>query len=386
MAPVNVVIVGAGIAGLVIAHSLLQGVPNAKIVLVNPSQTFYWNIASPRIVAKPKAFKPEQYLLPIKDAFAQYSSEKLEFVLGTATAINVAGKTVAVTLNGSGDSKDLSYDHLVIASGSTNPSATGAVTGTSIPFKPSNRDDMKQIVEAAQQQIANAKEIVIGGAGPVGVELAGELAESLGSKATITLISSADRVLPMIKASASAVGEKKLKEKNVKIITSAKVTGAEASTDGTKSWTVTLDNGKKLSADLYIPTTGAIPNSSFIPAEFLDSNGWVKVNKELRVQSSNGSALPIYAVGDINTNHMRLSFKATEQAKIAVTNIKADIEGKGERKSYDQGESMMMMVPVGETGGTGQLFGMTPFSFMVKFVKGKDYFVSKASQYLAGKA
>jgi hypothetical protein len=104
------------------------------------------------------------------------------------------------------------------------------------------------------------------------------------------------------------------------------------------------------------------------------------------VQSSSGSALPLYAVGDINTNDMRLSFKASEQAKVAVTNIKADIMGKGERKSYDQGESIMMLVPVGETGGTGQLFGMTPFSFMVKLVKGKDYFVSKAPQYLLGKA
>lgn len=386
MAPVNVVIVGAGSAGLVVAHSLLQGVPNAKVVLVNPSQTFYWNIASPRLVAKPKAFRPEEYLLPIKDAFAQYSASAFEFVAGTATAINVGAKTVSVTLNGSGESKELSYDHLVIASGSTNPSTTGAITGTSIPFKPSNRDDMKQIVAAAQEQIANAKEIVIGGAGPVGVELAGELAESLGSKATITLISSADRVLPMLKASGSSAGEKKLKEKGVKIITSAKVTGAKKSTDGTKSWTVSLDNGKKLPADLYIPTTGAIPNNSFIPTEFLDTNGWVKVNKELRVQASSGSALPIYAVGDINTNDMRLSFKATEQARVAAANIKADILGKGERKSFDQGDSIMMMVPVGETGGTGQLFGMTPFSFMVKFVKGKDYFVSKAPQYLAGKA
>lgn len=386
MAPVNVVIVGAGIAGLVTAHSLLQGVPNAKITLISPSQTFYWNIASPRIIAKPKAFKPEQYLLPIKGSFAQYPTDAFEFVLGTATAINVSAKTVAVTLNGSGDSKDISYDHLVIASGSTNPSTTGAATGISIPFKPSNRDDMKQLVAAAQEQIAGAKEIVIGGAGPVGVELAGELAESLGNKATVTLISSADRVLPMIKASGSSVGEKKLKAKGVKIITSAKVTGAEKSTDGTKAWTVSLDNGKKLSADLYIPTTGAIPNNSFIPAQFLDSNGWVKVNKELRVQSSGNSALPIYAVGDINTNDMRLSFKATEQARVAVANIKADILGKGERKSYDQGDSIMMMVPVGETGGTGQLFGMTPFSFMVKFVKGKDYFVSKAPQYLVGKA
>ena len=41
-------------------------------------------------------------------------------------------------------------------------------------------------------------------------------------------------------------------------MTSTKVTSAEASTDGTKSWTVTLDNGKKLAADVYIPTTGPI--------------------------------------------------------------------------------------------------------------------------------
>ncbi|KAJ5167349.1 Apoptosis-inducing factor [Penicillium canariense] len=385
MAPINVVIVGAGCAGVSIAHSLLQGVPNTKVVLVNPSQTFYWNIAAPRIVAKPKAFKPEQYLLPIKDAFVQYPADTFEFIAGIATAIDVAAKSVSITPNGSADSKSLPYDHLVIASGSTNPSSTGAVTGISVPFKPSNRDDIKEIVEAAQQQIANAKEIVIGGAGPVGVELAGELAEELGSKATITLISSADRVLPMLKPSGSYAGEKLLKQKNVKIITSAKVTGAAASTDGTKSWTVSLDNGNKVLADLYIPTTGAIPNSSFIPAEFLDADGWVKVNKELRVQASGGSALPIYAVGDINTNTMRLSFKATEQAKIAAANIKADILGKGDHKAYEQGNSVMMAVPIGETGGTGQMFGMTPFSFIVKLAKGRDYFVSKAAQALAGK-
>ncbi|KAF9882849.1 hypothetical protein FE257_004961 [Aspergillus nanangensis] len=386
MAPVNVLIVGAGAAGVSIAHSLLQEVPNAKVVLVNPSQTFYWNIASPRIVVKPKAFKPEQYLLPIKNAFTQYSAESFEFVAGTATAIDVATKTVSVTPNGSADSKSLPYDHLVIASGSTTPSTTGAVTGISIPFKPSNRDDIKEIVEAAQQQIANAKKIVIGGAGPIGVELAGELAEELGSKATITLISSADRVLPMLKPSGSSAGEKLLKQKKIKIITSTKVTGAEASTDGTKSWTVSLDNGKKLPADLYIPTTGSIPNSGFIPTEFLDKDGWVKVNNELRVQSSGGSALPIYAVGDINTNTMRLTYKATEQAKVAFANIKADILGQGERKSYEQGDSIMMVVPVGESGGTGQVFGITPFGFIVKFAKGRDYLVPKAPQYLAGKA
>jgi hypothetical protein len=46
----------------------------------------------------------------------------------------------------------------------------------------------------------------------------------------------------------------------------------------------------------------------------------------------------------------------------------------------------MMVVPVGEGGGTGQLFGMVPFSFMVKMIKGRDFFISKAAGALEGTA
>jgi pyruvate/2-oxoglutarate dehydrogenase complex dihydrolipoamide dehydrogenase (E3) component len=157
------------------------------------------------------------------------------------------------------------------------------------------------------------------------------------------------------------------------------VTGAEASGD---AWTVSLDNGDRISADLYIPTTGVIPNNGFIPEQFLDKDGWVKVDKEMRVESSEN----IYAAGDITNNSMRLSFKAAEQAAVAANNLKADIQGKGERKCFDQGESIMMVVPVGASGGTGQIFGFIPFSFMVKMIKGKDYLISKATGIVAGKA
>ncbi|KAJ5314619.1 uncharacterized protein N7443_001503 [Penicillium atrosanguineum] len=380
MAPVNVVIVGASYAGLSIAHSVLE-LPEVKVVLINPATTFFWNIAAPRIVAKAKAFKPEQYLLSIADAFNKYPAENIEFIPGTATAVDVAAKTISVTPN-EGDARSVSYDHLVIASGSTTTSTTGEITGFSIPFKQSNRDDVKQLIEAAQQKIATAKEIVIGGAGPIGVELAGELAdvvEQSGSAPTITLVSATDRVLPMLKSSGSSAASKMLKEKNVKVVTSTRVTGAEASGD---AWTVSLDNGDKLSADLYIPTTGVIPNNSFIPEQFLDKEGWVKVDKEMRVESSKN----IYAAGDITNNSMRLSFKAAEQASVAANNLKADILGKGERKNFDQGESIMMVVPIGASGGTGLVFGFTPFSFMVKMIKGKDYFISKAASMVAGKA
>ncbi|KAJ5204862.1 Apoptosis-inducing factor [Penicillium cinerascens] len=380
MAPVNVVVVGASYAGLHIAHSLLE-VPDVKVALVNPSTNFYWNIAAPRILAKAEAFKAEQYLLSITDAFTKYTARKVEFILGTATAIDVAAKSVSVTPN-DGEARSVSYDYLVLASGSTTTSTTGEITGFSIPFKQSNRDDLKELIEAAQQTITGANNIVIGGAGPIGVELAGELAEAVeqsGSAATITLVSATDRVLPMLKPSGSSAAANMLQQKNVKVITSTRVTDAEASGD---AWMVSLDNGEKICADLYIPTTGVIPNSGFIPEQFLDKDGWVKVDKEMRVESSEN----IYAAGDITNNSMRLSFKAVEQARVAAHNLKVDILGNGERKSFDQGESIMMVVPVGESGGTGQIYGFTPFSFMVKMIKGKDFFISKAAPMVAGKA
>lgn len=387
MARSTVVIIGASSVGLPAAHTLLQDPSNTKVVLINPSSEYYFNIAAPRIVAKPKAFRADQYLLPIKDAFAQYPKESFELIVGTATAIDVSAKSVSVAATDSGNSQSVSYDYLLIASGATTPATAGSITGSSIPFKATGRADTKEVIAAAQQQIANAKSIVIGGAGPIGIELAGELAEAIeesgnAGKVSITLVSATERVLQMLKPSASSAAEKMLKQKKVKIITGTRVLGAEASSDGSGSWTVSLDSGEKLSTDLYIPTTGSIPNNSFIPEQYLDVDGWVKVNKELRVESADA----IYAAGDITNNTVRLAFKAGEQARIAANNIKVDIAGKGERKVYDEGNSIMMVVPIGEAGGTGQLFGFVPWSFMVRMVKGKDYFVSKAPDYLSGKA
>lgn len=391
MAPasIDIVVIGGSFAGLHIAHSVLRDVPDAKVTLVNPSSSFFWNIAAPRIVAKPTAFRPNEYLLPIKDAFASYRPDAFEFIPGIATAIETSAKTVSVKPN-EGEAKTLSYDYLVIASGSTTSATNGSLTGTSIPFKQSNHDDMAQLIEAAQGHIAGAKEIVIGGAGPIGVELAGELAEAVeqsgnAGKVSITIVSATERVLPMLKTSASSAARKQLEHKKVKVLTSKRVVGVETPAEEGSKWVVNLESGDKLSADLYIPTTGVTPNNSFIPAQLLDQDGWVTVGKDMRVKSADGSKLPIFAAGDITNNSMRLSFKATEQAQVAAANLKADIVGGTAYKSYEQGDSIMMVVPVGEAGGTGQIFGFVPFSFMVKMIKGKHYFIDKASGAVAGK-
>jgi len=41
---------------------------------------FYYNIASPRIIAKPKQARVDQYLIPIMDKFKQYPATRFTFV------------------------------------------------------------------------------------------------------------------------------------------------------------------------------------------------------------------------------------------------------------------------------------------------------------------
>ncbi|KAE8143076.1 hypothetical protein BDV38DRAFT_293520 [Aspergillus pseudotamarii] len=343
----HVVIIGASFAGIPIAHSLLTDVPSIKVTLLNPS-TFYFTIAAPRILAKQDAFRPEQYLPPIEKAFVSYPKTSFEFIKGCASAIDVSTRTQ------------------------------------------SNSDNIETLIQAAQACIKTSQSIVIGVAGPIVVELAGELAEAArlaGRGVSITLVSASSRILPMLQLARSRAAEKLLAAQGVRVLTNQKVTGAMQSSDS-GIWKVTLSkDGGELDADLYISTTGALPNNEFSPMGFLNENRWVVVDKELPVVWRGGAgaaSLPIYVAGDITNKSMRLSFKAREQAAVVANNMKPDTLGQGrKRKTYDQGNTILMMVPVGSTGATGLIFGWTPWSTMVKMVQAKDFLISRAQSSVA---
>ena len=79
---------------------------------------------------------------------------------------------------------------------------------------------------------------------------------------------------------------------NVKLRT--KVTDSVQLSDGRKQ--LTLSTGEKLTTDMYVPTFGLIPNSSYIPASYLNANGSVMVDEFLRVKG----AKDVWAIGDVS--------------------------------------------------------------------------------------
>lgn len=364
----HVVIIGGSYAGTKVAHLVLKQVPDSKVTIIDPSDVFYYNIAAPRIIAKPKDARPDQYLIPIIDKFKQYPANRFTLIQDYAKSIDTTAKVVHAE-----SGKEISYDYLVVASGSTTPGTVGA---EAIPFKTTGAD-IAQKIEAAQKRVAAADSIIITGAGPVGVESAGEIAQAY-PKTKVTLISSHAQVLPNLKASAAKSAHTSLENLGVKIVLSARVT---ETTQENGRFTVHLDNGKTLEAALVISAAGNLPNTSFMPRDSLDADGWIKVDREMRVSSiSDGS---IYALGDATHYKQRYYLKINDQIPVVANNLKTAITKTGSPKTYDASDKLMIFVPIGSKTGTGQIGGFVPFSFMVAFVKGKDYFMSKAATMIA---
>ncbi|PKX91398.1 uncharacterized protein P174DRAFT_513911 [Aspergillus novofumigatus IBT 16806] len=337
-----------------VAQALLKDLPSIKVVLVNPSKKAFFNIAASRIFADSNAFKPDQYFLSIEDSFKKYDSSAFELIECRVGAVDAAGKAVTIE--------------------DTTASALGRESAV-VPFKPPNTGDMELMVQKAQEDIADAQTILIAGGGPVGVEFAGELWEAFQGRTggKITLVSQSSRLLPMLKESACRTAQDLLQKNNI-------------SDNSTKKWSAVLDDGHEIICDMFISTTGVLPNNSFIPTEYLTEDAWVKVDAEFRVIGGTGDPdRYIYAIGDITAHADRLASKIPKQIPVVTSNIKADVVGHGARAKYKTKGSLMMMVPIGGSGGTGQLFSWVPWSWFVRKMKGKDYFISQATRLMGVK-
>lgn len=72
-----------------------------------------------------------------------------------------------------------------------------------------------------------------------------------------------------------------------------KVVSSTTSSDG--KVILTLADGAKKTADVYFPAFGLIPNSSYVPAKFCNSDGFVVVDEYFSVKGAND----VYAIGDV---------------------------------------------------------------------------------------
>lgn len=401
----NIVILGSSYAGFNVAHYLLRHAiskladpASYKIVLVSPSSTYYCRPASPRALITASAFPQEDLFKPIEPCFSRYPAENFQFVHGKAMKWDTDARTVVVELMDGKGTETLTYYSLLVGTGSSTPSPMMGVHDGDAALKKS--------WEAFRSVLPSAKHIVIAGGGPTGIETAAELGEHLNGKpgwfagpnkspkVQITVVTAGDHVLPYLRSSIADKAEPLLARVGVNVVKGVKVESVSPPDAGYKGnvaskATVTLANGKTIDADLYIPSTGYMPNTSFVPPQLLASDGRIKTDSAtLRVP---GAGERVYALGDCSDYARQAIHLLLEAIPIASNNMKRDLflaEGQDKlapaEKQYKEDTRATHLVPIGLSGGVGSAMGHGLPGFVITMIKGKHYWLNTMPKIWSG--
>ncbi|MGE0766638.1 MAG: NAD(P)/FAD-dependent oxidoreductase [Hyphomicrobiaceae bacterium] len=290
----RLVIIGAGFAGMYAALSAarlrdIRGVSpeELEIALVSPE---------PTLVVRPRLYepKPETMIAPLLDVL---KSIDVLYVQGRAETIDTQSSAVEI-VDASGAHKRLSYDRLVLATGSrlARPEILGLAEHS---FSVDNLDDAialdRHLHSLAHQPASQARDtIVVVGGGFTGIEVATEMPSRLRSvfdgnvKPRVVIVERNASIAPDMGPGPRPIIEDALRELGVETRLSVGV----VSLDGGG---VTLSSGERIQAGTVVWAAGicAAPLTAQIPAE-RDNLGRLIVGRDLRVPSVPG----VFATGD----------------------------------------------------------------------------------------
>ncbi|KAF2270087.1 FAD/NAD(P)-binding domain-containing protein [Lojkania enalia] len=388
----NIVILGGSVSGLQSAHYILKHLLpslNAKheaqyhVFLINPSPDYYFRIAAPRTAVSTSRLPAEKIFFDIEEAFKKYPSNNFTFLQGAATGLDTTARTITYKRSEYLGDEQLSYHALIVA--------TGSRTFEPAFSQPTDKLTTLNAIKSLNTKLSTAKDVVVVGGGPTGVEVAAEIGELLNGKpgwfstpekkANITLITAANHLLHTLSPSRGKEAEIKLKRLGVDVLYNTRVADTTATKDGRT--VVTLGKGEKLEVDVYVAAHGVLPNSSFIPSPLLDANGYVKTNPQtLRVDEAGAR---VYAIGDVASYSRNTILDVYDSFPVAMVNLKRDLfsynpanpnkKPSGKDRHFTPNKKEMMIVPVGSAGGVGALFGWRAPNWLVWLAKSRDFMV-----------
>lgn len=326
-----VAVVGGGYGGTAVAKALDQ---TADVVLVEPREAFVHNVASLRALVDPswlpRIFLPYDGLL-----------ERGRVVRDRAALVEPESVVTA-----SGD--EIAADYVVLASGSAYPfPAKAEEAGTQAAH---------DRVRRAHRVLAEAERVLLLGAGPVGIELAGEIHHRWPGT-SITLLDVGGEILagpflPELRAEL----RRQLDEAGVRVVLGSPLRQPPPTAPGEPgTFTVTTEAGVEVSADVWFRCYGVSPNSDYLGASLRGArraDGFVEVLPTLQVRGQD----TVFALGDVSTADAKMAGFAGRQAETVAANISALAAGRRDLSHYES-TGPAIAVPIGPQGGAGQLPG-----------------------------
>ena len=330
--PASVVIVGGGYGGINLARHLDEV---ADVVLVERREAFVHNVAALRAAVDPdwaaRIFLPYDQLLA-----------RGRVVHDRAVSVRPGEVTLA-------HSGVLAADYVVLATGSTYP----------FPAK-SHADHTATALRdyaAIAQSLTEAGRILLVGAGPVGLEMAGEITSRWPGK-QVVIVDALDHILT------GAYREElrdelaaQLKQRGVELLLGSPLAADPPVSPGVVApFTARTVTGTEVRADLWLRCYGVSPVTDYLSGELAAARtpgGLVRVDAQLRVLGQQR----VFATGDITAvDEPKMASRAGRHAAVVAANISEMIEGGPGNATYEPSPPVIL-VPLGPDGGAAQLPG-----------------------------
>jgi dihydrolipoamide dehydrogenase len=232
---------------------------------------------------------------------------KITYVQGTASFVDA--KSVSVAPAGGGDAETITFDHAIIATGSTPARIPGLTIESPRVMDSTGALDLPDI----------PKTLLVVGGGYIGLEL-GSVYAALGTK--VTVVEMTDGLLPGADRDLVTVLARRLETTLHKVLLKTRVTGMEEAKGGIKVLTEgegLADADKAQVFDRVLVSIGRRPNATVPGLDktgvTLNDRGFIAVDAAMRT-----TARHIYAIGDVVGEPM-LAHKASHEARVAVEAI-----------------------------------------------------------------
>jgi NADH dehydrogenase FAD-containing subunit len=324
----SVVVLGGGYGGINAAKALDDV---ADVTLVDPTEAFVHNVAAWRALVQPEWL--DRIFLPYEHLLAHG-----RFIRDRAVAID--GRRVELA-----SGHVLEPDYLVLATGSSYP----------FPAKTEESDivSARSRLRAAHEALLAADRALIVGAGPAGLELAGEIKAFYPDK-QVTLADLSEDILtgPYDQPLRDEL-RRQLDALGIELRLGSALTELPSAPPATLApIRIGTEDGDELVADIWFRAFGVRPHSEYVAGGSLedrrDERGYLRVDEHLRVVGETN----VFAVGDVSDADRDMAGIATQQAGVVAANVRASMAGESELTSWETFPPLIA-IPLGPEGGAG---------------------------------
>jgi apoptosis-inducing factor 2 len=325
MAP-RVAVVGGGYGGVTVAKALDDV---ADVMLIEPRDAFVHNVAALRAVVDPEW--TNRIFIPYDGLLARGTVRR-------DRAVRVAASTVELASGAS-----LIADYIVLATGSTHRYPAKI----DVPDSGRGKDKLRDTHRA----LAGASGVLLLGAGPVGLEFAGEIKAAWPDKAVTIVDPRPELAFGRFPGDFHAGLGAQLAELGIGLMLGTSLAGPPPTAPGKLgAFTATTESGAVVRADIWFACYGAAPAVGYLAPDLVPAlrpDGRVAVTPELRLPGQPA----VFAIGDITAlPEMKMARAAQKHATVAAANIRALIGGDSALATYEPAADAIVL-PLGPKGG-----------------------------------